>query len=296
MAQVRVDESLLNDPRFKKIVREFQSDIDILSLEECEEIALGRCLRAFWLAQKYWRDGRRLVPAEVWDLAGLEKLENAKLADRNSDGIYVRGARDFFDWYHDKSEAGRKGGLKSGEKRRHKHEENPGSSTENSEADEAVLRSNEAELRSIEPVLSCSVLSCSSSVPSLSLSPETGGRPPGPKELAELWNLHSGTLPKVNLSLFKDNNSTQSRWTHAKVRLRADSDLSVWEEAIKRIAKSSWCNGKNPDKWKATFDYLIRPDTLAKALEGKLDDKTGAKQPVVVTTLDDVIKAERGGQ
>jgi hypothetical protein len=41
---------------------------------------------------------------------------------------------------------------------------------------------------------------------------------------------------------------------------------------VKRIASSAFCTGTNDRGWRATPDWLLRPDTAAKVLEGKYDD------------------------
>jgi hypothetical protein len=124
MAQVRVDEVLLNDFRFKELVRLILDRIgDIISREEAEDFALATCVRVFWLAQSYWRKDRQRIPHDVWKIAersspNLALLLSVGLVEFEEDGIYVRGSKDFFDWYHDKTEAGRRGGIQSGETRK----------------------------------------------------------------------------------------------------------------------------------------------------------------------------------
>jgi hypothetical protein len=51
-----------------------------------------------------------------------------------------------------------------------------------------------------------------------------------------------------------------------------------WKNAIDKIADSSFCCGDNARKWKATIDWLLKPDTLTKVMEGKYDDKKDGKR------------------
>lgn len=44
---------------------------------------------------------------------------------------------------------------------------------------------------------------------------------------------------------------------------------SNWRSALVIISNSKFCNGENDRKWKASFDWFIQPDTVAKTMEGK---------------------------
>ena len=97
-----------------------------------------------------------------------------------------------------------------------------------------------------------------------------------PEALAEAWNTYCGELPKcIELG--------GTRRRHAHQRLN-DRPLEQWVEVIDRMAGSSFCNGENDRGWVATFDWLIRPDTAAKVLEGKYDNR-GKKRPKTSGTV-----------
>lgn len=135
MADVRVDECLLNDPRFKLVVDaiwdRFHRGEGVLSQGEAEDLALALCTRVFWVAQRYWREDRKPIPLKIWGHGrDFNLLLDAELAERRADGVYVRGSEKFFDWYHSKSAAGKAGGIASGEARRKQR-------SSASEADEA---------------------------------------------------------------------------------------------------------------------------------------------------------------
>lgn len=88
--------------------------------------------------------------------------------------------------------------------------------------------------------------------------------------LANLWNLHSGKLPKVLASNAKRKKS-------ADLRLR-EHGAEKWTEAINRIANSDFCNGLNDKSWIATFDWILQPDVYLKITEGKYDNRKSLSQ------------------
>jgi len=90
-----------------------------------------------------------------------------------------------------------------------------------------------------------------------------------PAELQKLWNdVADSSLPRCR-------ELTAKRRTHAKARL-ADRTLTEWRTVIERINQSSFCRGSGDNSWRATFDWLLRPDTAAKVLEGTYDDRDRA--------------------
>lgn len=85
-----------------------------------------------------------------------------------------------------------------------------------------------------------------------------------PADLAELWNSNRGPLPKcVEL--------TDKRKRQALQRIRERPNLEDWRQIIRRIAASRFCRGENDRGWRASFDWMLQPDTPAKVLEGKYD-------------------------
>lgn len=91
------------------------------------------------------------------------------------------------------------------------------------------------------------------------------------EDLLELWNESCGGLPKAKLS--------QKRKDHVKTRIAENPHKDYWEEVIKRIAKSDFCNNKSQSSkgWVADFDWLIKPDTHLKVIEGKYDNRSNGK-------------------
>lgn len=106
---------------------------------------------------------------------------------------------------------------------------------------------------------------------------------PGTDGLVNAWNENCGNLPKV-IKL------GSSRTTHAKARLKENPSLDYWVEIIKRVAASDFCNGQNSRQWVANIDFLLRPDTQFKALEGSYDNKqTKTNAPRKILDGDNIV-------
>lgn len=65
---------------------------------------------------------------------------------------------------------------------------------------------------------------------------------------------------------------TTSRRKLCQARLR-DDGLQAIQSAIQRIPQSEFLRGETGDWPGATIDFLLRPDTVTKILEGKYDDR-----------------------
>lgn len=109
--------------------------------------------------------------------------------------------------------------------------------------------------------------------PELSLEPSREQEPKS--DLSEALEAYLKTatlrdLPKV-VKL------TDKRKGHLAARLK-EYGLDVWKEAMERAGRSPFLCGHNDRKWKADLDFMLRPDSVAKILEGKYDGK-GAMPP-----------------
>jgi hypothetical protein len=109
--------------------------------------------------------------------------------------------------------------------------------------------------------------------------PETESKEPStadavpPPDLQTLWNSNCGLLPKV----VKVSTGRRRAWG---TRFRDNPDLTYWEAVIQRLAKSDFCNGARG--WVADVDFLLRPDTHLKTIEGKYDNRTVYVAPTLV--------------
>lgn len=106
MARINIEDKIYRDERFHR-----------LSAFEGKYKALGLCVTAWDLAHRwYLKHPEHLIPLGEWDASEeLGLLEKYGLAERRENGIYVKGSKDECDYLTKRSDAGRKGGLKSQE-------------------------------------------------------------------------------------------------------------------------------------------------------------------------------------
>ena len=79
--------------------------------------------------------------------------------------------------------------------------------------------------------------------------------------LMELWNKTHG-FPKIVGLNGRRKDMANARWKEAP-------DITYWQNIINLISSSPFCKGDNERGWVANFDWLIRPGTDHKILEGK---------------------------
>lgn len=89
--------------------------------------------------------------------------------------------------------------------------------------------------------------------------------------LMELWNEMAGKILPPCRKL------TDKRRRAAKARLREFPDREDWTRFIRHILSSAWHTGNNSSGWKANFDWLIKPESIVKFLEGRYN--TAPKKP-----------------
>ncbi len=89
--------------------------------------------------------------------------------------------------------------------------------------------------------------------------------------LAALWNENCGGLPKCIKTSGDRRRKAEARWK--------EHSPEEWVEIVKRIATSKFCTGHTSgSNWVATFDWILKPDTATKVLEGKYDNRGGAEK------------------
>jgi len=85
-------------------------------------------------------------------------------------------------------------------------------------------------------------------------------------DLVEGWNALSdythNRLPKVRTPISAD------RRRKAAARVRDHPDRQFWTDVLHGIADSVFLCGENSTGWKANFDWLLRPDSATKVIEG----------------------------
>jgi hypothetical protein len=81
-----------------------------------------------------------------------------------------------------------------------------------------------------------------------------------------MWN---EAAKPIGLPLWLHTNPDRAQ--HAEDRLDELPDLDQWRAVMQAIVRSAWCRGRNPRKWKADPDFLLRANTWVRALEGTLE-------------------------
>jgi hypothetical protein len=111
--------------------------------------------------------------------------------------------------------------------------------------------------------------------------------PDSPEALVALWNAEAPHLPAVR-------ELTAARAQKARARLR-EHPLAYWRDVIRRLEASPFCRGEHGESdrtWRATFDFLVRPGTATKVLEGTYDDPAVQRSAELLARL----RAREGGE
>ena len=92
-----------------------------------------------------------------------------------------------------------------------------------------------------------------------------------PPALSDTWNEMAAfpQLPKVTVMTAKRKATLRVRWAEAFFR-------ENWAEAMAKIPGCPFLIGQSERGWRADFDWFLKPDTVAKILEGKYDAGAGA--------------------
>ena len=114
MARINIEDKFYLDERFHR-----------LSAFEGKYKAVGLCVIAWNLAHKWFNHHpENLIPFAEWEREPeLFLVEKYGLAERKENGVYVKGSKDACEYLTKKSEAGRRGGLKSQENFRSKQKQ-----------------------------------------------------------------------------------------------------------------------------------------------------------------------------
>lgn len=96
-----------------------------------------------------------------------------------------------------------------------------------------------------------------------------------PEDLVGLWN----ALAEIDPQIARVKQLTPDRRKKARKRL-SERSFEEWREVVAKIGASDFCRGlvqaRDPDHkpWVASFDWLLKPDSAVKVLEGKYDNRT----------------------
>ena len=250
MARLSIEDKWWTDPRRFRLA-------ELIGDNPANPVLADAVMLPVWyMSQQFWKSGRKKIPESVFKtLNQHQAIFDADLAVKHGSFVYVRGTRQFHEWLALVVEAGSKGGKTIRNKR---------------SPSEAIAKpSTSSREASYSSSSSCSV---SSSVLKqdkecqLQLESPQAAQPAGAglPLLAKIWNEEAKTLPKVKAS-----NAARNRRIEA--RYQENPDPSYWREVIRKVTASAFCRGKNDRGWRATFDWLLQPETHLKVTEGKYD-------------------------
>lgn len=106
----------------------------------------------------------------------------------------------------------------------------------------------------------------------------------------EKWNKTSG-IPSIR-------SISPKRIKALQVRMRDEFFAQNWESAIERLLKSPFLTGKNDRGWVADIDWFLKPDSVAKIMEGKYDQKQSKPLVRMNPTFSEhiaAVEANKGG-
>jgi hypothetical protein len=103
------------------------------------------------------------------------------------------------------------------------------------------------------------------------LAMENTGEGATPDNLVQLWNeRHAPALTDCK-------KLTDKRRKAARARLREFPNRQDWIDFIEAINKNPFLLGENKSGWTANFDWLIKPESIVKFIEGRYN--TGGTAP-----------------
>jgi hypothetical protein len=255
LARINFEDSIFKEKAFEKLMFKLGS----------KRSAMGALMEGFILAQDYYLclENNRLIPIDVWKREEIaDELIEFGYAVVHENGIYMRGSKDQFSWLIQKSEAGRKGGLKR---------------AENAKlivpaTDQATSSVAIASLDGPKPLTLTlpkeEEKNMSEANASDSIEIQTEDGKPKPIDLIDLWNdIKHPSLPAAAIL-------TPDRERQARAILKKYPDIEFWKSFIGQINKSEFCLGRfevkgNRSKpWKANFDWILKLKTIVKFIEG----------------------------
>lgn len=233
MARISFDDKIYKDQRFVELTLKLSST----------ETAIGALVRAWSVAQEYWKKDCSLIPFDVWKKQKLnDVLIDVGLAVSKDTGFYMVGSKDHFDWLLKSVQSGKKGGRPKKE---------PASSEFNNLGETPSKGSKR--VSNLIPIPIPIEESKDSSEERVS-----PGAPPFPSvekidQLCQAWNQIVTSLPKVKSSIGK-------RRVLILRSLKENSDLEYWRRVFAKVEASDFLSGRN-GRWTAcNFDWILSND------------------------------------
>lgn len=119
MPRINIEPELWDDPRFDELSRKLGG----------KSFAVGCLVFAWKISQRYWGHGRKMVPKTIFmRLDGAKEMLECDLSIEDGDFVYVRGSKQYHEWYATRVESAAKGGaafaesLKNSESKRKANE------------------------------------------------------------------------------------------------------------------------------------------------------------------------------
>jgi hypothetical protein len=90
-------------------------------------------------------------------------------------------------------------------------------------------------------------------------------------KIVKLWNEHCGEMKQVKIC-------TTSRIRIAEQALRNNSDIDFWINLFKKAAENFFLCGGGNIGWRASFDWIMNEDNIAKVLEDYYQQHDNSKK------------------
>lgn len=256
MARINIEDNWWFDPRRSALIQKVGS----------EEFADGLMVKIWRIGQEYWKKDKTLVPKNIFFFTKFSKdLIECGLAKECEQGVYVCGIEEQCEFLVTLINQRKEAGRKSAQSRLEKY----GTAQPSSNPRTNSERTSNAPERAFErePNEPNSSSSSSKEKKKKSLSQSTSSTLP---DIALIWNQEI----RDPLARVRGIDPRGKRGKAASARWDATPDPEFWRQVIAKVKASSFCTGSNDRGWKANFDWLIKPDTADKILEGQYDDRS----------------------
>lgn len=239
--RINVEEKWWTDERRYKLADKLGGDL---------RLADGMMIEVWALAQRFWGHGRKKIPINAFNqIRDHQLLFDCDLAAKHGGFVMVRGTREFAEWYASLLESSAKGGKSKGKRGKQNASKTLANSYPLTLTHTLPLTLTHKEEEKMSPTAQ------STGVDAITKS-----------QLVKIWNRERGPLPGVKMLSAQRERKAKAAWS------RHPSE-DFWTQIIARIRASPFCTGSNERGWVADFDFLVKPDTAARVLEGKYDPR-----------------------
>ena len=94
------------------------------------------------------------------------------------------------------------------------------------------------------------------------------------EKFVEIWN------QTADLAMPRVQTVSEDRRRHIDVRRKDKWWSDHFQEAVQKMSRSDFCKGQSGGTWVADFDWLLKPSTMARVIEGKYDNRGTNVTPV----------------